>query len=115
MKGRAGHTATLVGKKIYVFGGRNGNVFHNDVWVFNMETERWQLLQMHAAVSPRAYHTATLVGDEELWIIGGSDKVTMFGDVHMLNTRTLEWKTLAMTGSLADRVIGTHAAVVHPL
>jgi N-acetylneuraminic acid mutarotase len=115
LKGRAGHTATLVGKKIYVFGGRNGNVFHNDVWVFDTETERWQLLQMHAAVSPRAYHTATLVGDEELWIIGGSDKVTMFGDVHMLNTRTLEWKTLATTGSLAGRVIGTHAAVVHPL
>ncbi|KAG0565110.1 hypothetical protein KC19_8G165300 [Ceratodon purpureus] len=115
LKGRAGHTATLVGKKIYVFGGRNGNVFHNDVWVFDTDTEQWQLLQAHASCTPRAYHTATLVGDEELWIIGGSDKVTMHGDVHMFNIRSLEWKTLATRGPLAGRVIGTHAAVVHPL
>lgn len=115
MKGRAGHTATLVGKKIYVFGGRNGNIFYNDVWVFDTETEQWQLLQAHASISPRAYHTATLVGDCELWIIGGSDKVIMYGDVHIFNIKTLEWKTPATKGPLADRVIATHAAVVHPL
>ena len=115
LKGRAGHTATLVGKNIYVFGGRNGNIFHNDVWVFDTDTEQWQLLQAHASISPRAYHTATLVADCELWIIGGSDKVTMYGDIHMFNTKTLEWTSPDTRGPLAGRVVGTHAAVVHPL
>lgn len=115
MKGRAGHSATLVGSKIYVFGGRNGNIFHNDVWAFDTDTEQWQLLQAHASISARAYHTATLVGDCELWIIGGSDRVIMYGDVHIFNIKTLEWKTPATKGPLAGRVIATHAAVVHPL
>lgn len=114
LKGRAGHSATLVGKKIYVFGGRNGNIFHNDVWGFDMETEQWQLLQAHASISARAYHTATLIGDE-LWIIGGSDRLTMYGEVHVFNIKTLEWKTPATKGDLAGRLIATHAAVLHPL
>lgn len=39
MKGRVGYIVILVGKKIYVFGGWNGNIFYNDVWVFDMEME----------------------------------------------------------------------------
>ena len=90
LKGRAGHTATLVGKKIFVIGGRNANVFYNDVWVFDTEKEQWQQVQAHASLSARAYHTTTLVRDSELWVIGGSDKDVMYGDVHMFNTDTLE-------------------------
>ena len=80
----------MVGKRIFVLGGRNGNTFFNDIWVFDTETEQWQQLQAHASLSPRAYHTATLVRDCELWVIGGSDKDVMYGDVHMFNTDTLE-------------------------
>lgn len=40
--------------------------------------------------------------------------MTMYGDVHMLNTKTMEWTTPETRGVLAGRVIGTHAAVVHP-
>jgi tRNA wybutosine-synthesizing protein 3 len=90
LKGRAGHTATLVGTRIFVVGGRNGNVFFNDVWVFDTKTENWQQVQKETPLSPRAYHTTTLVRDSELWVIGGSDHNTMYGDVHMLNTNTLE-------------------------
>ncbi|XP_024402653.1 uncharacterized protein [Physcomitrium patens] len=115
LKGRAGHTATLVGKQIFVLGGRIGNIFFNDAWVFDTETEQWQQLQAHCAFSPRAYHTATLTGDGELWVIGGSDRDVMHGDVHMLSTKTLEWTSSATAGPLAGRLLGTHAAVAHPL
>lgn len=90
MKGRAGHTATLVGKDIYVLGGRNGNEFFNDMWVFDTEAEQWKLLQAKAPFSPRAYHTCTLVNSEELWVIGGSDPKTMHSDVHVFDTVSLK-------------------------
>ncbi|CAK9224132.1 unnamed protein product [Sphagnum troendelagicum] len=115
LKGRAGHTATLVGTRIFVVGGRNGNVFFNDVWVFDTKTENWQQVQKETPLSPRAYHTTTLVRDSELWVIGGSDHNTMYGDVHMLNTDTLEWASPVTRGTDVGRLRGTHAAVVHPL
>eukprot|EP00250_Pteridium_aquilinum_P008330 c17857_g1_i1 orf=135-2555(+) len=112
LKGRAGHTATLVGKDIYVLGGRNGNEFFNDMWVFDMEAEQWKLVQAKTPFSPRAYHTCTLINDQELWVIGGSDPKTMYSDVHVFDTVSLKWSNPS-TPSMKPR--GTHSAVVHPL
>ncbi|MCO5583746.1 hypothetical protein L7F22_037660 [Adiantum nelumboides] len=111
LKGRAGHTATLVGKDIYVLGGRNGNEFFNDLWMFDTETEQWKLLQSKTPISPRAYHTCTLVNDQELWVIGGSDPKTMHSDVHVFDTVSSEWSNPS-TPSMKPR--GTHSAVLHP-
>eukprot|EP01018_Ginkgo_biloba_P037843 Gb_11255 [translate_table: standard] len=115
LKGRAGHTTTLVGKQFFVLGGRNGNEFFNDLWVFDIEVEQWKQLQQKVPFAPRAYHTATLIGDQYMWVIGGSDKTTMFDDVHVLNTITLQWSSPTISGSIAIRRRGTHAAVLHPL
>lgn len=98
-----------------MLGGRFGNVFFNDAWVLDTETEKWEQLQERCAFSPRAYHTATFVGNEEIWVIGGSDKDVMYGDVHVLNTNTLEWTSPSTKGPAAGKLLGTHAAVVHPL
>ncbi|KAJ7565645.1 hypothetical protein O6H91_02G068800 [Diphasiastrum complanatum] len=114
LKGRAGHTSTLVGRKIFVLGGRNGNDFFNDMWIFNTETEQWKQLQQHAPFSPRAYHTATLVKEHELWLIGGSDQSTMYGDVHVLNTNSFKWSSPMLRGRIGGKRRGTHAAVLHP-
>ncbi|KAI5077798.1 hypothetical protein GOP47_0007622 [Adiantum capillus-veneris] len=111
LKGRAGHTATVVGKDIYILGGRNGNEFFNDMWVFDTEAEQWKLLQSKTPFSPRAYHTCTLVNDQELWVIGGSDPKTMHSDVHVFDTVSLEWSNPS-TPSMKPR--GTHSAVLHP-
>ena len=90
LRGRAGHTATLVGKHIYILGGRNGNEFFNDLWVFDTEKEQWDLLQAKVPFSPRAYHSCTLVNENELWVIGGSDPKMMHSDVHVFNTVSLK-------------------------
>lgn len=112
LKGRAGHTATLVGKDIYVLGGRNGNEFFNDMWLFDTEAEQWKLLQPKCPFSPRAYHTCTLVSNDELWVIGGSDPTSMHSDVHVFNTASVKWSNPA-TPFMKPR--GTHSAVIHPL
>ncbi|CAM6097154.1 unnamed protein product [Calypogeia fissa] len=115
LKGRAGHTITLVGKKLFMIGGRNGNEFFNDLWEFNIETKQWKLLQKHTPFTARAYHTATLIDSKQLWVIGGSDTLTMYGDVHVLDTDSLEWTSSVIEGELAGKLRGTHAAIQHPL
>lgn len=115
MRGRAGHTANVVGKYIYVFGGRNGNEFFNDMWAFDTEIEQWKLVQAEAPFPPRAYHTSTLVNQRELWVIGGSDQLTMYSDVHVFDTASLKWSSPVTSGISANKQRGTHAAVLHPL
>ncbi|KAL2635492.1 hypothetical protein R1flu_006971 [Riccia fluitans] len=115
LEGRAGHTATLVGQKFYVLGGRNGNEFFNDLWVFDIESSSWTCLQKHVPLEARAYHSATLMNANQIWVIGGSDHLTMYGDVHVLNTDTLQWTHLETSGELAGKLRGTHAALQHPL
>lgn len=114
LKGRAGHTTTLVGNKLFILGGRNGNLFFDDLWVFDMDLEQWNQLQQKVPFAPRAYHTATLIDDQDLWVIGGSDQSTMFDDVHVLNTTTLQWNSPVIKVSIEVRCRGTHAAVLHP-
>ncbi|KAF6261075.1 hypothetical protein COO60DRAFT_821770 [Scenedesmus sp. NREL 46B-D3] len=66
--GAAGHSATVVGSKVYVFGGRKGSKFFNDLLVYDSCSGQWAS-GPECPVRPRANHTATLVGSK-LWIIG---------------------------------------------
>ncbi|GLJ50853.1 hypothetical protein SUGI_1083270 [Cryptomeria japonica] len=113
LKGRAGHSTTLVGNKLFIIGGRNGNEFCDDLWVFDSELEKWNQLKQKAPFTPRAYHTTTLIDNNYLWVIGGSNHDTLFDDVHVLNTSTLQWSCPIIKGTIGSR--GTHAAVRHPL
>lgn len=115
LRGRAGHTATVVGKDVYILGGRNGNEFFNDMWVFDTEGEQWKLLQAKVPFPPRAYHTCTLVNDHELWVIGGSDPKTMHSDVHVFDTVSLKWSSPVLSGASLMKPRGTHSAVLYPL
>mmetsp|Transcript_74556 Transcript_74556/g.199391 ORF Transcript_74556/g.199391 Transcript_74556/m.199391 type:complete len:1596 (-) Transcript_74556:922-5709(-) len=59
---RAAHTATVVGNRLYIFGGNNGSVRLNDLHSLDMQTMTWRLEVCRGRLpSPRAGHTATLL------------------------------------------------------
>jgi hypothetical protein len=39
---RAEHTAAVLGKSIWIFGGRAGNVLYNDLHILDTEKMRWE-------------------------------------------------------------------------
>lgn len=42
---RFGHNSALIGEKLLMFGGQGGQgVFFNDLWAFDVATERWRML-----------------------------------------------------------------------
>ena len=56
---RSGHTATLIGSELFIFGGGDGNALVNDLFVFDMLSESWSQPAVTGAVpSPRSRHTA---------------------------------------------------------
>ena len=72
---RSRHTCTAVKHFLVVVGGLNHRVRHNDVWIFDTKQKKWTELKVQAKdaediPSPRAHHTATLVGNQ-LFLFGG--------------------------------------------
>ena len=70
---RRGHSATLIGDKVFLFGGEEGTYdFKNDLQVF--DTTTWTIKEWHYSIgkkpSPRYSHGATSI-DENIFIFGG--------------------------------------------
>ena len=54
------------------FGGRGGQTYYNDTWLFDVSTRKWNELRCIGRIpSPRRGHTAAVV-DEVLYVFGGS-------------------------------------------
>uniref|UniRef100_M4CM37 Galactose oxidase/kelch repeat superfamily protein n=1 Tax=Brassica campestris TaxID=3711 RepID=M4CM37_BRACM len=87
---RCGHTATMVEKRLLVFGGRGGGgPIMGDLWalkgLIDEVTAQWKRLPISndEPPPPRAYHTMTSIGARHL-LIGGFDGKSTFGDLWWL-------------------------------
>lgn len=76
---RKGHSSVVFDNKIWVLGGKEGNVMMNDVW-YSSNGVNWTRATEHAEFAPRYSH-ATLVYDNKMWIIGGENLPNVLDDV----------------------------------
>lgn len=65
---RSYHSASLVGDKLLIFGGKNKKTMYSDVVMLDVSEHRWSPLNLTgkdgAVLGGRAYHTGTVVGDD---------------------------------------------------
>eukprot|EP01121_Diplochlamys_sp_Union-15-3_P022534 TRINITY_DN9626_c0_g1_i1.p1 TRINITY_DN9626_c0_g1~~TRINITY_DN9626_c0_g1_i1.p1 ORF type:complete len:537 (+),score=87.91 TRINITY_DN9626_c0_g1_i1:197-1612(+) len=89
---RAGHTTTMVGNKLFILGGGDGENYLNDLYILDTETMAWSQAYT-AGTSPcaRSRHTATLTGNRLFVIAGGGDTGRVYNDVYVLDTETMAW------------------------
>ena len=72
---RHGHSATLIAKKIIIFGGRGlySNQIYNDLYILDTTSLTWSKPTLSGDIPcPRYYHAAEMVNDRELFILGGN-------------------------------------------
>ncbi|EFJ22723.1 hypothetical protein SELMODRAFT_416466 [Selaginella moellendorffii] len=108
---RCGHTATMVEKRLLVFGGRGGGgPVLGDLWalkgLFDEEREpaAWTLLKLPgSAPAPRCGHTTTS-GGPQLLVFGGHGTagwLTRYDIYHndciVLDRASVQWKRLSVT------------------
>ena len=93
---RNAHTMTVLGKKLYLFGGHSGNKHLKDLHVFDTETLSWTEPSICGS-PPKGLrgHTANLIGTK-IYLFGGYDgrgrsfkKIIPSNDLYVLNTETM--------------------------
>lgn len=104
--GLRGHTATLIGSKIFLYGGYDGRGRSNDLYLLDPVTLTWE----HPPTTDRTpagrqRHTACLVGSNKLFVLGGFDGYKWLNDLNVLDVGKLEETaitTQAVTSLLHD-------------
>lgn len=70
------HTATVVGNKMYIVGGKGKNQVYSDIYSLDLDMMRWERIEANRfGPAPRGLqkHSTTLVGENVLFIFGGMD------------------------------------------
>lgn len=74
---RFSHSATVVGKRIYIFGGDKGGTLANDVQILDTLTGKWITpMVLGTKPSPRRGHSALPLNGDRILILGGTSELT---------------------------------------
>jgi len=92
---RGGHSATLIGSQMYIFGGYGGSGFarkdFNDVIVLDLDTWEWRNLECTGEIpAPRSGHSGVAVKDN-IFVIGGWNSMEEFDNTYILSTQDNVW------------------------
>lgn len=111
---RAGHGCCVVGRDIYIFGGRQGTIVLDDMYKFNVDSEKWSRVIFKGDTIPdaRAGHTMNAFAGSKLIIVGGSNWEKYFSEVYVFDIPSKVWIKCGFTGIIP---VGRfwHTAIVY--
>ncbi|KAI8475739.1 MAG: hypothetical protein J3K34DRAFT_480381 [Monoraphidium minutum] len=112
---RGGHSATLVGDRLYVFGGEDSRRRPlDDLHILDLPSMEWSLIAVpgkpHAKPPPRCGHAAVVLHDK-LVVFGGGSIANCLSDCWVLDLDTLHWTRPAAAGHAPSPRAG-HASVL---
>ncbi|TMW57037.1 hypothetical protein Poli38472_002962 [Pythium oligandrum] len=95
---RGGHSAVLIRKCLYVFGGYGGTGYgrrdFDDLYMLRVEDNSWtKVTSKGRPPEKRAGHQACGV-DDLMLVCGGWNSVVQFNDLHVFDTTTSSWTSV---------------------
>jgi N-acetylneuraminic acid mutarotase len=87
------HSSTLYINKMFVFGGLEveENEFTNNLYVLDLTSLTWELLNTPSNIKPRGYHSSVLYKDE-IYFYGGFNKNHCLSDFSIYNIKENTWR-----------------------
>lgn len=97
---REDHTWTVAedGRTAYLFGGRDGATAFDDLWSFDLATERWQRERIEGPPPARFGHDAAWLPGHGLVIWAGQVGAEFFDDIWLLDPAGPSWTELKIEG-----------------
>uniref|UniRef100_UPI00398E4AE6 uncharacterized protein isoform X2 n=1 Tax=Pristiophorus japonicus TaxID=55135 RepID=UPI00398E4AE6 len=91
---RYGHSATLLGDKLILFGGIRNQVFLNDLHVLDLGFMEYVNVQIRDSPAPRCRHAAVPLCGNKVLISGGYNLTGALQDLFIFNIDTYSWSSL---------------------
>ncbi|OMJ94934.1 hypothetical protein SteCoe_1794 [Stentor coeruleus] len=89
---RHSYTLFRVGTDLILFGGADHEKIYNDVYIFDLITEKWaKVVASGTPPAPRYGHCSAIFQSLYLVVFGGRDFDTEFNDFFIYNLRTNKW------------------------
>jgi Galactose oxidase, central domain len=111
---REDHTWTVdvASGTAWLFGGRDGGTVYDDLWSFDLATERWTAVD-YAGDAPDARfgHTGTWVDGVGLVVWSGQSGGDFFADIRAFDPVTSRWTELPAAGAPPEARYGSCAAL----
>ncbi|CAD8053578.1 unnamed protein product [Paramecium primaurelia] len=109
---RACHSLNIVQKKLYLFGGYDGQECFNEIEIYDIQENRWiQPIVSGTIPTARNAHTMTRY-KENLYLFGGHSGAQHLQDLHVFNTYKLEWTQVITKGTLPKGLRGHTANLI---
>ena len=87
---RCGHSCTLIGENLYIFGGYGGQGFSrrelDDLYSLNLETMIWTKINAKGTPPEKRSGHQGLAIEKQLYVFGGWNNTTQFNDTYILDT-----------------------------
>ncbi|XP_039625015.1 kelch repeat-containing protein [Polypterus senegalus] len=92
---RSGHSACLIQKKLYIFGGWDAPVCFNDMHILDLSLMEFSAVDVNGQPpSPRSWHASAVLSDYSFVIHGGYDGNNALRDTFIFNTESSTWTAL---------------------
>jgi len=98
---RGGHSATLIGTKVYIIGGEDAKrKVSDEIWTLDLGTLAWEKVDSSGAYipPPRSAHSAVSYRNRYIVVFGGGSVATCFNDFCVFDTQRLEWMCPVVVG-----------------
>ncbi|XP_072350438.1 kelch domain-containing protein 2 isoform X1 [Scyliorhinus torazame] len=92
---RYGHSGTLLGDKLILFGGSRNQVFLNDLHVLDLGFMEYVSVQVRGCPAPRCRHATVPLCGNKILISGGHNLGGALQDLHIFNIDTYSWSRLS--------------------
>ncbi|KAJ3434292.1 kelch domain-containing protein [Anaeramoeba flamelloides] len=111
---RSGHTISIVGDILYLFGGKNDKRMLGDIHSFQLRTNKWNLIKAKGDYpNPRSFHSATVVGSN-IWIFGGRGEMGKFyDDLYCFETKKITFKKIITNNIIRPVPRAYHTCLLH--
>ncbi|CAG8446039.1 13609_t:CDS:2 [Funneliformis caledonium] len=95
---RHGHSATIIGGKMYIFGGQREGKYLNDLISFDIKSRQWDvIIPRDQSPHGRSGHISYAY-KEKFYIFGGIDEKQCYNDTWCYDTWNNTWTELLCTG-----------------
>ncbi|XP_072032316.1 uncharacterized protein [Amphiura filiformis] len=103
-KRRSGHSATLLGEKLVIFGGWDAPDCYNDLHILDLCLMEFTSPSVSGTPpSPRSWHGSIELPGNRILIHGGYDGDSALGDSFIFNLDTMSWSSVKLPNTVSER------------